>query len=185
MESGVRSSRITCQRRRLLVFIEYEKRTGVVGRLLDLTRKHVLALLVFCNDCIHGMFLFGVKYYVFKLICFNEWVHLSVYELCILKCVYFVYPKFWKLCTWVILFLFPNESRSSVSLSLSLFRCKLVSYLRAVKRQIFCPLVVFCSDCVRCNFLLQRIISKQNILLRTDQFCLSAVILPFVSIVYT
>lgn len=41
--------------------------------------------------------------------------------------------------------------------SLSLFHCKLVSYLRAVKRKKSSRLlVVFCSDCVRCNFPLKK-----------------------------
>lgn len=46
----------------LLINIKHVK----VKSLLNLAKRHFPAVLVFCNDCIHGMFLFGLKCYIFK-----------------------------------------------------------------------------------------------------------------------
>lgn len=103
---------------------------------LDPTRKRFCALLVFCNDCIHGMFLYDVKYSIFKWICLSMSAlkHLAVY----LKTCVFCEFEILKAVNIVCFFLSVKAGHQYLSFSLSVLLC--VSYLRAVKRRILLPL---------------------------------------------
>lgn len=117
---------------------------------LDPTRKRFCALLVFCNDCIHGMFLYDVKYSIFKWICLSMSAlkHLAVY----LKTCVFCEFEILKAVNIVCFFLSVKAGHQYLSFSLSLCFAVCVLPQSCKKKKSCCLLVVFCSYCLWCNF---------------------------------